>query len=253
VTTVSDRDLREVDIAGSHPEPEATHGRPIRRTEAPGGLPVRPPTGTNGDRIFVAIEGPTGAGKTTLASRLAPVLNAKSIFDPFETNPFLPQILTIEQAGVELALRVELTFFALRVAQLHQIATLLEAGKSVVADWALLKQPIFAATTLAPADVARVAATVDVWAESLPTPEVLIGLSASPSTLRTRVRQRDRDIEVSLTGAQLAALSAAYETAYTRWTRPLIRVDAATFDVFDERHLSELVRQVRQLPIGSEL
>lgn len=111
---------------------------------------MRSPTAANGDRIFVAIEGPTGAGKTKLASRLAPVLNATAIFDPFEANPFLPQVLTVERPNVGLALRV---------ARLHQIATLLEADKNVVADRALLKQPIFAATTLAPADAARVTAT----------------------------------------------------------------------------------------------
>lgn len=203
--------------------------------------------------IFVAVEGPTGAGKTTLTTRLAPLLDAQAMFDPFEANPFLPRLLTSGQWDTELALRVELTFFALRVAQLHRIAGLLTAGCSVVTDWALLKQPIFAATTLDPGDAARVAATVDLWADSLPAPDVLVGLSASPSTLLARVRQRSRDMEAGLSAGHLTRLSAAFQTAYAQWPRPLIRVDAATFDTFDERHLSELAFQVCQLPIPVEL
>ncbi|MGI8446687.1 MAG: deoxynucleoside kinase [Streptosporangiaceae bacterium] len=202
---------------------------------------------------YVAIEGPTGAGKTTLATRLAPALNAAVVLDPFEANPFLPHLLTSAQRAPALALRAELTFFALRVAQLREIAALLASGRSVVADWALLKQPIFAATTLAPADAARIAATVEVWADSLPVPDVLIALSAPAMTLRSRIRQRGRNIEAGLTSAQLEALTTAFEAACTAWTRPLIRVDAATFDVFDEQNIDELAARVRQLPTPWEM
>jgi deoxyadenosine/deoxycytidine kinase len=203
--------------------------------------------------IFVAVEGPTGAGKTALATRLALVLGAQAMFDPFEANPFLSQLLSGEQGDTELALRAELTFFALRIAQLHHIAGLLAAGRGVVSDWALLKQPIFAATTLDPGNAARVAATVGIWAASLPAPDLVIGLSAPASTLRGRICRRGRDMEASVTAAQLAALSAAFENAYAQWPGPLIRVSTTTFDTFDERHLSELATRVRQLPIPEEL
>lgn len=54
-----------------------------------------------------------GAGKTALAARLATVLDATAMFDPFEANPLLPQLLTARgTVSTELALRVELTFVA---------------------------------------------------------------------------------------------------------------------------------------------
>jgi deoxyguanosine kinase len=203
--------------------------------------------------VYVAIEGATGAGKTTLAERLALPLAATAVLDPFGANPFLPQLLASGQPTRAQALRVELTFFALRVAQLHDIAALLVSGRNVVADWALLKQPIFAATTLAPADTARIARTVDVWAGSLPTPDVLIALSASAATLRSRVRERGRDMEAGLEGTQLASLATAFEAAYAAWPWPLIRVDADTFDAFDEQHVHRLAARVRRLPIPLEM
>jgi hypothetical protein len=47
-------------------------------------------------------------------------------------------------------------------------------------------------------------------------------------------------------------LSVLFDAAYAQWTRPLTRVDA-TFDAFDQHHLSELATQVRQLPIHVEM
>jgi deoxyadenosine/deoxycytidine kinase len=197
---------------------------------------------------YVAVEGPTGVGKTTLAGRLAAVLDATVVLDPFEANPFLPALLIAGPAATpEQSLRVELTFLALRVAQLRQIDRLLAEGRDVVADWALFKQLIFATTTLTATDTARLAATVDAWATSLPVPDLLIGLSASAAVLQGRVRHRARDMEAGVTDARLASLAAAFESAYRTWARPLIEVDADLFDVRDEDHLSALAAKVRRL------
>lgn len=199
---------------------------------------------------FVAIEGPTGVGKTTLAGRLAPALDAILMLDPFEENPFLPQLLADPKDGdPELVLRVELTFLALRIAQLRRIEDLLATGSTVVADWALQKQPIFAATTLDTADTARVVATVQLWTDTLPTPDVLITLSAPHAVLLRRVRQRGRGAEANVTDSQLATMAAAFEGAYRRWNRPLVRLDTTEFNTFNDRHLCELATQVRRLPI----
>jgi deoxyguanosine kinase len=197
---------------------------------------------------FIAIEGPTGVGKTTLATRLAMRLDATAVLDPFEDNPFLPQLLTSAHPSAETALRVELTFVALRVAQLRQVATIVAGAGQVVADWALLKQAVFAAATLDAADTGRMAATVDLWAAGLPTPDLLIGLDADVDTLRARIRQRGRRMEAGLSSAELAAQSAALDRAYRRWPGPLIRLDTDTFDVFNDHHLTELVDHVHQLP-----
>lgn len=199
--------------------------------------------------ILIAVEGPTGIGKTTVARRIAPMLDAELVLDPFEDNPFLPQLPADPRTGgSELALQVELTFLALRVAQLRRVESMLAGGSTVVADWALLKQPIFAETTLDTADATRVAATVELWADVLPTPDVLVALSAPPAVLHRRVRQRGRRLEANLTAAQLATLAAAFERAYRRWNRSLIRLDTTVFNTFDHRHLHELVNQIRHLP-----
>jgi len=153
---------------------------------------------------------------------------------------------------VALALRTELTFLALRVAQLREVADHLAAGRCMVADWALLKQAIFAATTLQPDDTARLAATIEIWAASVPAPDVLIGLSAPAATLDARVRRRGRDIEARLTIDQLAALSAAFDAVFASWPGHLIRLDTDTFDALDEQHVTELADRIRRLVTSSE-
>jgi deoxyadenosine/deoxycytidine kinase len=185
--------------------------------------------------VFVAIEGPTGAGKTTLATRLAPALGAAAVLDPFDLNPFLPQMLACGRPGGGLALRAELTFAGLRIAQLREIGASLAAGDRVITDWALLKQQVFAATTLSPGDCERVAATIAVRADSLPVPDVLVGLSATAEVLRGRIARRGRTMEATLSAGFLRQLSAAFDAACLQWPGPLIRVDAAAFDVFSDR------------------
>ena len=39
--------------------------------------------------IYIAIEGPIGVGKTSLAKLIADKLNARKVFEKFEENPFL--------------------------------------------------------------------------------------------------------------------------------------------------------------------
>jgi deoxyguanosine kinase len=168
-----------------------------------------------------------------------------TFLDPYDQNPFLTTVATPPTEAE--ALRLELTFVALRVAQLREIAARLAAARPVVADWALVKQVAFAATTLGAADVSRMAATVDAWAGSVPVPDLLVGLTAPPEALRARIRRRARGFEDGLTCATLSELSATFDAVFAGWPGRLLMVDTTVFDVFDDRHLRQLAEQVRRL------
>jgi deoxyadenosine/deoxycytidine kinase len=72
-------------------------------------------------RLFIAIEGTTGVGNSTLAAFLAHRLNAGIFFGPFEANPFLPELYAAGHlASPELALRVELTIKELHLNELSR-------------------------------------------------------------------------------------------------------------------------------------
>lgn len=192
---------------------------------------------------YLAVEGPTGAGKTTLTWRLAPLLAAEMFLDPFDANPFLTHCPYSGQLpSRDIALATEMTFLALRVIELRRIGTVLDSGTDVVADWALAKTRVFPRTTLAPDDADRIEAACGLWAPSLSVPDLVICLHASPDVLAGRIASRGRAFERAITTWELAHLSALFRVAFR--DLPILPVDAAAFDVFDDAMVTALAREI---------
>ncbi len=192
---------------------------------------------------FVAIEGATGCGKSTLARRLAGPLDAQVSSDPFDRNPFLVQLAgTVDGRGEDIALVTELTFLALRVGELRRISALVGAGGRVVADWALVKTRVFPRLTLTPCDADRIEAACTLWEPGLRAPDLLIHLRADPSLLAQRIKSRGRDFEQHITLAELGRLSEMFSTVLSGL--PVIEVDAGAFDAFDDTAVGALAGKI---------
>jgi hypothetical protein len=192
---------------------------------------------------YLAIEGPTGVGKTTLAGRLAPLLAADLFLDPFDANPFLTQITGDRQPpGSDMALVAELTFLALRVAELRRIHAALCSGRNVIADWALAKTMVFPRTTLPAGDAERIEAACRLWEPHLSVPDLIIYLHADPAVLAARISRRGRAFEQAITLTELGRLTGLFGAALCGL--PVLPVDAAAFDVFDDTTVTALARRL---------
>ena len=95
---------------------------------------------------FIAIEGNIGAGKTSLATKIAEEYNARLILEQFEDNAFLPKFYKEPQ---KYAFPLELTFLASRYQQLKDKLSSPDLfNPFTVSDYYIYKSQIFAKKTL---------------------------------------------------------------------------------------------------------
>ncbi|MCY7784972.1 MULTISPECIES: deoxyguanosine kinase [unclassified Bacillus (in: firmicutes)] len=160
---------------------------------------------------FIAIEGPIGAGKTTLATMLSEELGFPMINEIVEDNPYLDKFYdNIEEWSFQL----EMFFLCHRYKQLEDTSDhFLEKGQPVIADYHIYKNVIFAERTLSQHQLEKYKKIYHLLTDDLPKPNVIIYIKASLSTLLHRIEKRGRPFEKKIETTYLEQLIADYEVA----------------------------------------
>jgi deoxyguanosine kinase len=200
---------------------------------------------------YIVVEGPIGAGKTSLAMKLAARMNAATLLEDPRENPFLPQFYRDMRPY---ALPTQLFFLFQRAAQLESLKQPDLFGKPTVADFTLAKDPLFARLTLDDAEYQlydKIHAHVKPQA---PVPDLVIYLQASVATLVARVRKRGNPIEGGIDDDYLRRLSEAYTSYFYNYSAsPLLIVNSERLNFVDiPEHLDLLIERVNAMRGGRE-
>lgn len=157
---------------------------------------------------FIVVEGNIGAGKTSLVTKLAEEYNAKSIFEQFAENPFLPKFYKNPE---RFAFPVELSFLADRYKQLKEELSSRDLFKSfTIADYYFMKSLIFASNTLQQDEYKLYRQIFDIIYLSLPKPDLFVFLHLSSERLLENIKKRGRDYEQEITKGYLEGIQKSY-------------------------------------------
>jgi deoxyguanosine kinase len=179
----------------------------------------------------IAIEGPIGAGKTTLARRLAQHLGAELVLEKPEDNPFLERFYA-DMPGY--AFQAQLFFLFQRAKQAQAIAQQGMFSHAVVSDYLFAKDALFAKLTLSDDEYRLYSQMYSQVAPQVGEPDLVIWVQAGPPTLLQRIRRRGQRMEQGITEAYLHRLCDAYvEYFHVYEGAPVFAVGTEHFNPID--------------------
>lgn len=180
---------------------------------------------------YVVVEGPIGAGKTSLAQRLSTAYGSDLMLERPEENPFLARFY---QARKQYALPTQLFFLFQRARQLQELKQGDMFRPVRVADFLLEKDELFARLNLDDDELRLYEQVYTQLSLDLPVPDLVIYLQAPVEVLVERIRKRGFDYERSIDRDYLQRLSEAYTQFFYHYTRaPLLIVNAADINFVD--------------------
>lgn len=198
---------------------------------------------------FIAVEGPIGVGKTSLAQRLAASLGAELVLEHPEQNPFLERFYRNPRVG---ALPAQLYFLFARAQQLAALRQQDLFAPARVADYLVAKDRLFARLTLDAAELElyeQVHARLQIDA---PHPDLVVYLQAPADVLLERIARRGIAHEQLIERGYLERLNDAYARFFHEYEEsPLLIVNAAAIDpVSNPADYEELLGAITRMRRG---
>jgi deoxyguanosine kinase len=157
---------------------------------------------------YIAIEGNIGAGKTTLATKIAEDCNGKTILERFADNPFLPKFYKDQN---RYAFPLEMSFLADRYQQLSDDLAQFDLFKDfIVADYHIFKSQIFAKVTLQEDEFRLYKTMFDIMYKEMPKPDLYIYLYQNTDRLLVNIKNRGRNYEQDISSTYLEKINQGY-------------------------------------------
>lgn len=178
---------------------------------------------------YIAIDGPIGVGKTTLANLLAQNLNGKLVLENFQQNPFLEQFYLDMP---HLAFNTQFFFLINRYKQ--QIENVQEFSlfhSYLITDYIFPKDRIFACLTLTDRELDIYNTVYHCLEKDVLKPDLILYLKASTDILIQRIMSRNRSMEKSISHEYLHSLNLAYNQFFKHYAAsPVYSIDTNPID-----------------------
>jgi deoxyadenosine/deoxycytidine kinase len=198
---------------------------------------------------YIAIEGPIGVGKTTLANKIAATFNYDAFLEQPAENPFLKNFYRNPSQS---ALATQLFFLFQRMQQIQDLKqrSLFEAVR--VADFPIEKDRLFAEVTLSNEEMDLYDKVYDHITLDAPSPDLVIYLQAPIDVLKDRITKRGNINEQYLTLEYLDKLNDAYSRFFLDYNdAPLLIINAADINLeSNEADYESLVTTIMSNPKG---
>jgi deoxyguanosine kinase len=195
---------------------------------------------------LVSIAGIIGVGKTTLTRKLSTRLDCQILPEPYDTNPFLPDVYDGKK---ELALDSQLYFLTARVEQLNNSA--LEKGQTYISDYVFDKELIYSRQTLSPEQLTLYDKIYKSSNSKVASPVLVIYLLDSPQNCLERIHKRNLPYEQKIELQYLENLEAEYKQLFSNWkTCPVIRKKTSELDDTKDDNIDHLAEQIKYYTAG---
>lgn len=190
---------------------------------------------------YIAVEGPIGSGKTSLAKHIATHLTGSLLLEEPEENPFIEKFYNDIP---RYALPTQLFFLFQRANQVQNLKQTDLFSHITVSDFLLEKDPLFAELTLSEVEFKLYQQIYDHFQPLVPIPDLVIYLQASPEILIERVKRRGNAFEKNISEEYLWRLSDSYTHFFHQYEKaPVMIVNSENLNFADNPEDFKLLLQ----------
>ena len=200
---------------------------------------------------YVAIEGPIGVGKTSLANLLSERLGARLIMEGFDENPFLSDFYDEPE---RYAFQTQLYFLLQRYQQQQELRQVDMFHNLLIADYMFVKDRLFASLNLDEKEMTLYDTVANLLEKNVINPDLVIFLQADTNTLMRNIARRGREMETNISEEYIDALNQLYTEYFFRYQdTPLVIINTNNIDfVHNQGDLDEVINYIRQPVTGTK-
>ena len=200
---------------------------------------------------YIAIEGPIGVGKTSLAKLLSKRLNAKLILEKFEDNPFLSEFY---DDPTRFAFQTQLFFLLQRYQQQQDIRQVDMFHNLLISDYMFIKDRLFASLNLDDKEMNLYDSIANMMERNVINPDLIIYLQADTASLMKNIDKRGRNFESNISYEYINELNEIYTEYFFRYNdTPLVIINTNNIDfVHNPDDLDQVIQYIKQPVSGTK-